>query len=126
MTTQLGMDPGQLTEEIEILEKASVDDGQGGRITQYVGIPNGFEWARIRRLSASERRSAQQSGSPAQYEVTIRYRDDLTAAHRLRWVGKRRHPTGPDEVHLEIISAPLDLDERGDYLVFHAATARAG
>lgn len=116
MTTQLGMDPGMLTEEIEILEKVFADDGQGGRVSQWNTAVNGGEWARIRPLSARERVSAQQAGAAPQYEITMRYREGMLSDARIRWTRKG--------VDLEFTSEPINLDERDDYIVFFAARVR--
>lgn len=117
MTTQLGMDPGMLTEEIEFLEKREAPDGQGGRASQWVPIHEGFAWARIRRLSASKRTMAMQASAPTTYEVTCRFREGITAEHRLQWRSR-------NNVTLQVTSEPLNLDERSDYIVFSAVEAK--
>lgn len=117
MTTQLGMDPGMLTEEIQVLEKAAAGDGQGGRVSQWNPRPGGFGWARIRPLSSRERLMGHRSGAAPQYEVTMRHMEDVPLSEsRIRWTRK--------QIDLELTSEPINLDERDEYVVFFAARAR--
>lgn len=107
----LGMDPGLLRERIEFLEEGRVDDGQGGADLQWVPIPNGIDWARIRPSTRTNRQNGGRSDSVASFEVTIRHRADITKDHRVEW-GNRV---------LALTGAPANLDERGEFVVFPAA-----
>lgn len=112
----VGMDPGLLREQVEILEAREIDDGQGGRKVSWVTIAGGVDWARIRPAPARSRAKGGKPGSPAPFEVTLRYRTDVTTTHRLKWIDRDRE--------LAITSDPVNLDEHFEFVVFEAAEDR--
>jgi SPP1 family predicted phage head-tail adaptor len=118
--SRLGIEPGDLQELVTILEDTgSAQDALAGR-----GAPNftalsadSEEYARIKPISARTRMMFEQHGSPAEYEVTIRYRDDVDTRNRLRW------DSNADRV-LILVSGPIDAGEGQEYLTFTAKEDR--
>lgn len=95
---------GDLRERVTIQAVTLTTDGQGGFTESWANIgttPSVF--ARVRALSGRERTAAAQTDTQATHEVSIRYRADITSAHRLIWESKTLYPVGPW----------LNNDERG-------------
>ncbi|MGD9879023.1 MAG: phage head closure protein [Hyphomicrobiaceae bacterium] len=98
---------GSLRERVTIEQEVPVDDGMGGQgkpeWSEIAHVPT--VWARVMPIRGSERVQAMQLEAAVSHEVTIRYRTDLTAKHRLLWGSsalniravyhdeKRRHTT---------------------------------
>lgn len=115
--SMVGMDPGQLSELVTILEDTgSARDAGGGQGTpNFTALSsNSDEWVRIRRLSAWTRRQAEQLGSPVEVEITMRSRSDIDSRNRLTWGSST----------LILVSGPVNLDERGEYITFQAREDR--
>lgn len=74
---------GSLTERVAITQDTKTPDTQGGRSASESTLAT--VWARVRPLSGRELMQAQAVSSEVQYEVTIRYRADVTPQMRLTW-----------------------------------------
>ena len=87
---------GQLREWVTIQALTTSPDGQGGFTEAWGDIgttPNVF--ARVQPLSGAERVAAMQIDARASHSVTVRYRSDITTAHRIKWGTRYLYPVGP-------------------------------
>lgn len=96
---------GQLDQRIELEHIVQAPDGGGGYVESWVSYAH--VWANVRPMSGRERFQAQQTQAAADYRFTIRYRDDVTEADRIRWRGKTYNirfiaDAGPREPYLAI------------------------
>ena len=78
------IDPADLSERVTIQKTTIVADDQGGRATSWGTLAT--VWATVRALSSREAIQARAVASKVSYEVTVRYRGDVTPAMRLAWV----------------------------------------
>ncbi len=115
-----GLEPGDLREEVTILEDTgSTGDALGGEtaaaFTPITTDPQ--EYVRIRTVGSRQRMLAQQAGVPVEYDVTMRYREDVDSRNRLRWDSNAGRV-------LVLIGAPLDIGEHQEWLMFMAKEDR--
>lgn len=112
-----GLDPGLLSELLTILEDtdSAADTGGGRADPSWTALAsNATEWCRVRPLGSFTRTMAQQAGSPVEYEITMRSRTDVDSRKRLRW----------GSVDLIVVGAPVNADERGEFILLMARVDR--
>ena len=80
------MNPGILRSRIIIEEKAIADNGFGGHTETWSTLAT--VWAKVEHLSGRELQLAQLVGPDIFYEITIRYRSDVTTNHRINYSGR--------------------------------------
>lgn len=79
---------GQLNHRISLItDGAGVEDGQGGFLPGGEGSESQL-WARVRPLRGTEALRLGQQLNGMVYEVTIRFRSDVSGSNRLTWQGK--------------------------------------
>jgi SPP1 family predicted phage head-tail adaptor len=71
---------GRLKHLLTIETREETDDGSGGVIVAWA--PIGQAWARMEPLSGREVVSTDREGSQQRCRVTLRYRNDISPAHR--------------------------------------------
>lgn len=105
-----GRNPGDLRERIELQRVTLVSDGQGGATETWSTYAT--VWAEVTPKEWGERAEASQTQAQATatHEVTIRAGTRVSGEDRLLW--------GVDV--LQIVSAPVDMGQRGGYLTFEA------
>lgn len=116
----LGLEPGDLTEEVTVLEDVgSGDDGMAGRGAEDFQplAADSADYAEVKAMGASSRLFAAKHGAPADYEVRLRYRADVDTRNRLRWDSN-------DARVLILVSGPVDSGQRQEWLVFRAREVR--
>jgi len=95
----------QLNDWIVITKKATVSDTQGGRAVVWVDLATGSATALTRlaagvdSLSGIERLQAGALGSQLAYQVTIRYRADVSPQMRVSWRPYLATTTKTLEIH---------------------------
>ncbi|MGV8996394.1 MAG: phage head closure protein [Parvibaculaceae bacterium] len=77
---------GAMRERVAIETATRTSDGAGGEVVTWV--PLATVWAEVQSLSGTEVTQAERAEARGQYNVTIRFRDDVTAAMRLVWRGQ--------------------------------------
>ena len=92
---------GSLRERVTIQSETRTADAAGGAVVTWSALPHApMVWARVEPLLGREALQAMQLKAPVSYRVTMRWRDDITAAMRLVW-GARvlniRSIINPDE-----------------------------
>ena len=99
---------GELTERADILAKQRTPDVGPGQTVTWLAIPDGTD-VPFRIRAAATRPLARLAGgaqTEAQlYDVTCRYRTDVTTSHRLAWDGRVLQIHGvvdPDGSRLEL------------------------
>jgi len=95
---------GRLRHLLSIEARVETGDGAGGVTVTWVAV--GQAWGRIEPLPGREDLSADRERTVQRWRVTVRYRDDLTPAHR--FVSIERHFD---------IQAIADRDGRRRFLV---------
>lgn len=80
------MNSGILRSRITIEKKSFADNGFGGQIETWSALAT--IWAKVEHLSGRELQLAQQVGPEITYEITIRYRSDVTTNHSIKYGGK--------------------------------------
>jgi len=75
--------PATLSERIVIQTLSTSVDNQGGRSSSYATLAT--VWATVRPLTAREALAAKAAASLVEYEVTTRYRSDVTPKMRITW-----------------------------------------
>jgi SPP1 family predicted phage head-tail adaptor len=80
------MNPGILRSRIIIEKKAFTDNGFGGYTETWSTLAT--VWAKVEHLSGRELQMAQQVSPNINYEMTIRYRSDVTTDQRINYGGK--------------------------------------
>ncbi len=107
-----GLEPGDLREEVTILEDTgSTGDALGGT-TAAVFTPiatDPEEYVEILTLNSSQRMIGQQAGVPVEYAVTMHYREDVDSTNRLRWDSNGSRI-------LILVGAPMDLGGHQEWL----------
>jgi SPP1 family predicted phage head-tail adaptor len=103
------MRAGKLRHYVQLLvpPDPSATDSQGDPASTFSGGPS--FWCSIEPLTPREFLLASQIRADVTHKVTLRYRDDITARHRLKW-GTRVFEVGP----------PLSTEERHFDLVLTA------
>ena len=81
------MRTGDLTERV-IIQSLSTTLDAGGGLGTPVWSDVATVWANVKPLSGDEEIAAGQMESPFTHRVTIHYRTDVTAQHRLVWGSK--------------------------------------
>jgi SPP1 family predicted phage head-tail adaptor len=74
---------GALRDKVTVQQRVPVADGQGGRTVTWSTFTRVS--ANVRALSATERLQAAAVTAGVAYEVTLRYRGDLSVTMRLLW-----------------------------------------
>lgn len=74
---------GSLRDLVTIEQKTTTDDGQGGRVASWSTLAKVH--ANVRPLSGTERLQAAAISASMPYEVTVRYRGDVSPTMRLQW-----------------------------------------
>lgn len=77
---------GGLDQRITLERVERESDGGGGWSETWVKVAD--LWGRVEPLTGAEKMAAQQAQSTVSYRVTIRWREGLDAALRLRWRGR--------------------------------------
>ena len=95
---------GEMDKRVQLQSPVVSKDTSGGADKTYTTYAT--VWARIRSLSGKEFLAAQQVASDISHEITIRKREDVTAADRVQ-EGARFYD----------IQAPLDSDDGWDSLL---------
>ena len=89
---------GEMRERVTIQTATLQADSIGGATPSWSDVDT--VWARVEPLSGSEGEAQDQLQSSQLYRITIRYRNDITAAHRITWRGTAmniRALANPDE-----------------------------
>jgi SPP1 family predicted phage head-tail adaptor len=92
---------GSLRERVTLQSETRNPDAAGGAVVSWSALAHApTVWARVEPLLGREALQAMQLKAPVSYRVTMRWRDDITAAMRLVW-GARvlniRSIINPDE-----------------------------
>lgn len=77
------IDPGEMTERIQLQRKARVRDGAGGATGSYQTYDT--VWARMRPMRGGEKVAAQRQEGKVLYEVVVRNREDVREEDRILW-----------------------------------------
>ena len=88
---------GRLRHRIEIQREVRTDDGAGGAVHQWRTFAR--PRAEVMPLTGREQLQGLEQQAAVTHRVTLRWRDDVTAAHRLLWGGvpmNIRAATNPD------------------------------
>jgi SPP1 family predicted phage head-tail adaptor len=80
------MNPGDLRSKIIIEEATYTDNGFGGKITTWTTLAT--VWAKVEHLSGRELQIAQQISPNILYEITIRYRSEMSTQYRIYYSGQ--------------------------------------
>ncbi|MFA5715840.1 MAG: phage head closure protein [Candidatus Paceibacterota bacterium] len=80
------MNPGDLRSRIIIEEATYTDNGFGGKITTWTTLAT--VWAKVEHLSGRELQIAQLISPNILYEITIRYRSDMSTQYRIYYSGQ--------------------------------------
>lgn len=80
------IDPGEMTERVELQRKTRVRDGAGGSTGDFATYDT--VWARVRPMRGREREAAQRQEARADYEVVVRNRTDVLDEDRILWNGR--------------------------------------
>jgi SPP1 family predicted phage head-tail adaptor len=99
---------GNLRDRVTIRELVETLDDYGQPIQTWQEVAT--VWARVEPLKGDERFAAQQIIATAAYRVHIRYRDDVTVLHSIRW----------NDIDLDITSIS-NADERKRYLALECS-----
>jgi len=75
-----------MRERVTIEAATRAGDGAGGEVVTWA--PLATVWAEVAALSGAEIVEAERVVARGQYDVTIRFRDDVTAQMRLVWRGQ--------------------------------------
>ena len=78
------VDPGELIHRITFLDQVIGNDASGASVSYAPGNPAKQAWARIKWLRGTDVIKAGQDVSQAFAEVTIRYRQDVSASQRIQ------------------------------------------
>lgn len=89
---------GQLRERVTVQQFTETRNGIGAAVKSWSDVAE--VWAEVRTPSGRELMAAAQMHSVLTHMITIRYRDDITAAMRVVWRG----------VNLEVDGEPFDPD----------------
>lgn len=113
----MGLNPGRLDQTLILQVHARTPTTGGGSTIAWTNVyPAVIEPGEVKALSRSERVQAMQTDAPAEYEVQIRHRTDVTAKHRWYW---------EDEgLYLRIVSAPVNVGMRRERLSMLCAADR--
>lgn len=79
------MNPGLFRERLTIQSESRTPDTVGGAALAWNEVA--IVWGRVRPLEGTEAVRAEELAATVTHEVTIRFRDGLTAANRLLWRG---------------------------------------
>ena len=77
---------GQMNQRVAIKQLAETTDVGPGKTVAWSTLDT--VWAQVEPVNADEQIQGQGQASTADYRVRLRYRSDLTPAHRLLWDGK--------------------------------------
>lgn len=77
---------GEMRERVAIEAPSRASDGAGGEVVTWAPLVT--VWAQVQSLSGAEVTEAERAEARGQYNVTIRFRDDVVAAMRLNWRGQ--------------------------------------
>jgi len=100
------LDSGKLDKQVVIQASVRVDDGGGGVTINYVDT--GMAWASIDPGSGREFFEAKQINPELSHIVKMRYRPNVTAKHRLRYVSN--NVIRAFAIH--VVSDPLERHEQ--------------
>lgn len=101
----MNIDPGEMTERIELQRKTRVRDGAGGATGDFSTYDT--VWARVRPVRGGEKVAAQRQEGKALYEIVIRNRTDVRDEDRILWSARTMNirfvpPTSAREQFLAI------------------------
>lgn len=100
----MGLRAGKLNKRVTIQQVTRTSDGGGGYTEAWAALAT--VWANVEPQSGSERWTAGQQGAGVEWQVTIRYRDDVTPLMRVLYGSKVLN-----------IRAVMDPDARSERLV---------
>ena len=102
------MHAGELRDRITLLTKTSSTDAQGGLLVTWAPLTTAATvWASVRPATAAERVQDTTVSAAVAYQVSIRYRSDVTPTMRCTW----RPYRATADVTLEVHGVtPLDGD----------------
>ncbi len=98
---------GDLRHRVTIQAEARTPDEGGGAALSWDDLAS--VWAGIRPASGSERWQAGQLQAVVSHAITMRYRRDVRAKHRIRFVDDGRE-------RLFNVRVVMNVDERGEWL----------
>lgn len=101
----MNVSAGKLDKRISIRAQSTARDSLNQLVGTWTEITNGAVWAAVQPIRNSEAMQAMANQMETTHRVTIRYRTDVTAAHRVYY--------GTRQFAIEGIRNP---DERGEYL----------
>ena len=90
--------PARLSERVTIQTATTSVDNHGGRSASWGTLAT--VWADVRALSSRESIAAKAAASKVGYEVTVRYRSDVTPKMRVSWTPS--WASGAGATYLEI------------------------
>lgn len=97
---------GQLNRRVGILAPAAVNDSKYGKSPSAGHSNIGKVWARMRWTGTKEIYEAQKRNSEVSLELVIRYRKDITSAHKFKF----------GDVAYEVEGEPIDVGDRRKWL----------
>ena len=103
---------GSLDKRVTIQTRNETDDGAGGQTIVYADLAT--VWASIEPGTGREFVAAQQLQPELSHIVTIRYRSDVTAKHRIKYVSN-------GVARSFAIHIPVDPLERHEQLVLYCS-----
>jgi SPP1 family predicted phage head-tail adaptor len=74
---------GDLRHRVTVQAVTTTRDQVGGTVETWTDVAT--LWAKVEPLSAGERYWRQQMNAYAAWKITVRFRDDLTAKHRVKF-----------------------------------------
>lgn len=109
---------GQLRERLTLQVGGRTVDAGGGWSTGWTDVSGAEVAGSVEPLEDHERIQAMQTDAQSTHRVVVRYRTDVTAKHRWKWIrdGVTRF--------LRITSAPVNPDQHRQYLSMFAAEDR--
>jgi SPP1 family predicted phage head-tail adaptor len=80
------MNAGTLRHQVTIQSITSTPDAYGGSVDSWIDVAT--VWASVEPLQGRELVAAQSVSAETTTKITMRYRSDITAAHRITFEGK--------------------------------------
>jgi SPP1 family predicted phage head-tail adaptor len=77
------MRAGQLRQRVTIQQATTTTNARGARVPGWADVAT--VWADVRTPTGRERTANEATVATISHVVTLRYRADLTAAHRIKW-----------------------------------------
>ena len=97
------IDAGRMDQRVKLVRRSTAQDEYGEPIPSDTDVLE--VWCEFKQLRGTELLVAQQLNSQAQYQVTMRYRSDVTSKHMLEGV-----TPAIDGRTFEIVSPPENVD----------------